>query len=140
MKKLFITLIPALMFIAFSASLCACSDDKVEEPEEPMPPVPSPGDDGEACAVALSLDINQINELSATENNSEYRIKTNGGHDPWIYTKQLPKDLTEEAVVLAFDYKSTGCRLTSARRSTANGMSDWAASRRRPAAGNRSRP
>ena len=103
MKKIFITLIPALMFIAFSASLCACSDDKVEEPEEPMPPVPSPGDDGEACAVALSLDIDQINELSATENNSEYRIKTNGGHDPWIYTKQLPKDLTEEAVVLAFD-------------------------------------
>ncbi len=107
MKKIFITLIPALMFIAFSASLCACSDDKVEEPEETMPPVPSPGDDGEACAVALSLDIDQINELSATENNSEYRIKTNGGHDPWIYTKQLPKDLTEEAVVLAFDYKSS---------------------------------
>ena len=103
----FFILSVALLLIG---SVSACSKDKVSEPvtpDVPTPPTPDDDEDGEAYALPMEFDLSQTNQLTASKNNDEYRIVTDGGNDPWLFTKVLPSKRADEALVLTFDYKTS---------------------------------
>ena len=64
-------------------------------------------DDGEDCAMRLQLDISNVCQLSATQDGDVYTIVTDGGIDPWLFTKELKHKLSENAFLLSFDYRTS---------------------------------
>lgn len=64
-------------------------------------------DDGEDCAMRLQLDISNVRQLSAAQDGDGYTIVTDGGIDPWIFTKELKHKLSDNAFLLSFDYRAS---------------------------------